>query len=59
MPNPKYILTARSRTGQKVNIITGADHDSIAVYNDADLQRRLDAAKNDPRDLEITVRPAN
>ncbi|MFJ7998986.1 hypothetical protein ACIQ7D_17820 [Streptomyces sp. NPDC096310] len=59
MPDPKYVLTARSRTGQKVDIITGADHDSIAVYDDADLKHRLDAAKNDPRDLEVTVRPAN
>ncbi|MFE2497106.1 hypothetical protein [Streptomyces scopuliridis] len=59
MPKAKYILTARSRTGEKVNQITGADHDSVAVYDDADLQRRLAAAKNDPRNLEITVRPGN
>lgn len=54
----KYVLSARSRTGAKVNQVTGADHDSVAVYDDADLQRRLAAAVTDPRDLEITVRPA-
>lgn len=59
MPKPKYILTARSRSGQKVNPITGADHDRIAVYDDADLKRRLAAAKNDPRDLDVTYRRAN
>jgi hypothetical protein len=58
MPKPKYILSARSRTGKKVNPITGADHDSIAVYDDADLKRRLAAAKTDPRDLEVTYRRA-
>jgi hypothetical protein len=59
VPKPKYILSARSRTGQKVNPITGADHDSIAVYDDADLKRRLTAAKTDPRNLEVTYRRAN
>lgn len=56
MSKAKYILTARSRTGQPVNPITKADHDSIAVYDDADLQRRLEAAATDPRDLDVTVR---
>lgn len=59
MAEPTYILSARSRTGAKVNQVTGADHDSIAVYGDADLQRRLAAAATDPRDLDVTVRPAN
>jgi hypothetical protein len=57
MPKAKYVLTARSRSGQIVNRLTGEDHDGVAVYDDADLKRRLDAAKNYP-DLEITVRPA-
>jgi hypothetical protein len=55
VPKPKYILTATSRTGRKVNPITGSPTDSVAVYDDADLQRRLEAAKNDPRDLTVTV----
>ncbi|MGW6695614.1 hypothetical protein ACWF62_17740 [Rhodococcus sp. NPDC054953] len=54
----KYVLTARSRTGKPVNQLTGADSDSVAVYSDADLAERLAAAENDPRDLEVTVRPA-
>ena len=54
----KWILSAKSRTGAKVNTITGADHDSIAVYSKADLDRRLKAAKTDPRNLDITVRKA-
>jgi hypothetical protein len=56
MPEPKYILTATSRTGAKVNPITGAATDTITVYGDADLKRRLDAAKTDPRQLDITYR---
>jgi len=59
VPKPKYILTATSRTGAKVNQITGDPTDSIAVYDDADLERRLAAAKNDPRDLHITYRRIN
>ncbi|TVL89770.1 hypothetical protein [Streptomyces sp. SAJ15] len=55
MPKPKYILTATSRTGKPVNLITGKPTDSINVYDDADLQRRLAAAENDPRDLHVTV----
>ena len=53
---PKYELTARIRTGQKVNLITGADHDTIAVYSDEELRERLAAAKADPRDLDVTYR---
>ncbi|MFI5992464.1 hypothetical protein ACIBAC_11505 [Streptomyces sp. NPDC051362] len=52
-----WIFTATSRTGQPVNTITGASTDSIAVYSKADLDRRIAAAKNDPRDLIITVEP--
>lgn len=52
---PKWILSAKSRDGQKVNP-TGADHDSVAVYSEADLKRRLKAAENDPRHLDVDVR---
>lgn len=52
-----WIFTATSRTGQPVNPITGAASDSIAVYDRADLDRRIAAAKNDPRDLIVTVDP--
>lgn len=53
---PKWILSATSRTGDKVNTITGADNDSVAVYSQADLDRRLKAAETDPRSLDVTVR---
>ena len=52
---PKWAFTATSRTGQKVNAITGAPTDTITVYSQDELDRRLTAAENDPRDLEITV----
>ena len=52
---PKWALTATSRTGQKVNIITGAPTDTVTVYDQADLDRRLKAAESDPRDLDVTV----
>lgn len=52
---PKWALTATSRTGQKVNTITGASSDSVNVYSQADLARRLEAAKTDPRDLDVKV----
>ncbi|MEU9208528.1 hypothetical protein AB0D27_11380 [Streptomyces sp. NPDC048415] len=55
---PKWELTATSRSGQPVNLITGASSDTVAVYDRADLDRRLEAAKNDPRDLDVTVRDA-
>lgn len=56
MAEPKYVLTATSRTGKRVNQITGAPSDSITVYGDADLQRRIKAAEQDPRDLHVTYR---
>jgi hypothetical protein len=59
VPKPKYVLTATSRTGQKVNQITGAPTDSVNVYDAADLKRRLEAAKTDPRDLDVTVQRIN
>lgn len=52
---PKWILSAKSRTGDKVNPL-GGDSDSIAVYSQADLDRRLEVAKTDPRNLDVTVR---
>ena len=52
---PKWVLTATSRTGKKVNTITGASSDSVNVYSQADLDRRLKAAKTDPRDLDVKV----
>ncbi|MFL4904844.1 hypothetical protein ACJ6WF_17055 [Streptomyces sp. MMS24-I2-30] len=50
-----WIFTATSRTGQPVNPITKAPTDSITVYDKADLDRRIAAAKTDPRDLIVTV----
>jgi acyl-CoA reductase-like NAD-dependent aldehyde dehydrogenase len=50
-----WIFTATSRTGQPVNPITKAPTDSVAVYTQADLDRRIAAAKSDPRDLIVTV----
>lgn len=52
---PEYEFTATSRTGQKVNIITGADNDTITVYSDQELARRLAEAKQYP-DLNVTYR---
>ncbi|MEV7034593.1 hypothetical protein AB0N99_30730 [Streptomyces sp. NPDC093272] len=54
---PTWILTVTSRTGAKVNTITGAPSDSIAVYDKTDLDRRIALAKTDPRDLIVTVEP--
>ncbi|CUW31761.1 MULTISPECIES: hypothetical protein [Streptomyces] len=50
-----WILTATSRTGQPVDPVTKAPTDSITVYDQADLERRIAAAKTDPRDLIVTV----
>lgn len=57
-PGPTHLLTARSRNGQPVNRITGAPEDTVAVYGDEDLRRRLAAAKDRP-DLDVTARPLN
>jgi hypothetical protein len=51
----KWALTATSRTGQKVNAITGSSTDTVTVYSRSDLERRKAAAKTDPRDLDVTV----
>ncbi|WP_405883621.1 hypothetical protein OG762_36785 [Streptomyces sp. NBC_01136] len=52
---PTWIFTATSRTGAKVDPVSGAPSDSIAVYDEDDLQRRIAAARTDPRDLIVTV----
>lgn len=52
---PTWILTATSRIGAKVDPVSGAPSDSVAVYDEDDLQRRIAAAKTDPRDLIVTV----
>jgi hypothetical protein len=52
---PKFKLTATSRTGKKVNQITGSNTDSVTVYGQADLDRRVKAAETDPRDLDVKV----
>lgn len=51
---PKFKLTATSRTSKKVNPLGGST-DSVTVYSKADLDRRLKAAKTDPRDLDVKV----
>jgi hypothetical protein len=51
----KYVLDIASRSGERLAGCTGS-HTSIAVYDDDDLQQRLDAAKTDPRELDVTVR---
>ena len=52
---PKWALTATSRTGKKVNPLGGAS-DTVTVYDQADLDRRVKAVKTDPRDLDVKVR---
>jgi hypothetical protein len=53
---PKWEFTATSRTGHKVNPITGAPTDTITVYSQTELDQRIKAAKNDPRNLDIHIR---
>ena len=52
----KWAFRATSRSGQPVNVITGAPTDEITVYSEDDLNRRLAAAETDPRDIEVEVR---
>ncbi|MFJ4879932.1 hypothetical protein ACIP93_32660 [Streptomyces sp. NPDC088745] len=52
----KYVATVTSRTGQKVNMITGGPSDQKAIYSDQELKERQSAAAKDPRDLEVEVR---
>ncbi|WP_428956190.1 hypothetical protein [Streptomyces sp. cg35] len=51
---PKWKLSAISRSGKQVNPLGGSS-DSITVYDKADLDRRVSAAKDDPRDLDVRV----
>ncbi|MFE3577873.1 hypothetical protein [Streptomyces vinaceus] len=52
-----WIFTATSRKGEPVNPVTGAPTDSINVWTEEDLHRRIAVAKDDPRDIEISIRP--
>jgi len=52
---PTWMFTATSRTGQPVNPITNSPTDTVTVYSQADLDRRVEAAKTDPRDLVVVV----
>lgn len=56
---PTWTFTATSHTGQPVNPITGAPTDSVTVYDQADLDRRIAAAESDPRDLIVDVQRIN
>ena len=51
-----HILTARSKSGKTLNPLNGEPEDSIAVYGQEDLDRRLAAAAKDP-DIEVSTRP--
>lgn len=53
---PTWGFTATSRTGQPVNPITKAPTDTIAVYSQEELDRRVAAARTDPRQLDVTYR---
>lgn len=53
---PTWEFTATSRTGKPVNPITKAPTDTVTVYSQADLDRRIAAAKTDPRQLSVTYR---
>lgn len=50
---PTYVLTVRSRSGKRLNGCTGS-RNSIAVYSEADLKKRLAAVKKHP-DYHVTV----
>jgi hypothetical protein len=54
---PTHVLTARSISGKRVDLITGSPSTSVSVYARADLGARLAAyyGREDP-DLEVTVR---
>jgi acyl-CoA reductase-like NAD-dependent aldehyde dehydrogenase len=53
---PTWEFTATSRTGQPVNPITKAPTDTVTVYSQADLDRRIAAAQTDPRQLTVSYR---
>jgi len=50
------LLKVRSKSGRKINPITGEPHDVATVYDAEDLRRRLAAAAEDP-DLDVTTEP--
>lgn len=52
---PTWIVTETSRIGAKVDLVSGAPFDSVAVYDEDVLKARIAAAKTDPRDLIVTV----
>lgn len=56
MPQPVYILEVTDTTGRRLPGCTGS-HTSIAVYSEADLQRRQAEAKGRP-ELRVTWRRA-
>lgn len=57
MPKAKYVLDISSRSGKRLPGCFGSST-SIAVYSDADLKKRLAAAKKNP-DIQATHRRAN
>lgn len=52
----KYVLTVTSKSGKRLPGCTGSSN-SIAVHSDADLKKRLNAAKKNP-DLTVNYRKA-
>jgi len=53
----QFLLTVRSRSGKRVNAVTGAPEDTILVHGREDLERRIRAAERNP-DLELSYRDA-
>jgi len=56
---PRWKITATSRTGDKVNQITGAPTDSKTAYSKREVDDARRAAAADPRNLTITVTKEN
>jgi hypothetical protein len=52
---PTHILTARSKSGRRLDCVTGSPVTSISVYGLTDLGRRLAAAARDP-EIGVSVR---
>jgi len=53
----RFLLTVRSRSGRRVNAVTGAAEDTVMVHGREDLERRIRAAEQDP-DLVVSYRDA-
>lgn len=51
----RFLLTVRSRSGRRINAVTGAPEDTVMVHGREDLERRIRAAEQDP-DLEVSYR---